>query len=302
MRASAILVLTYAIGVAAVADCGDHADLGVGGIPWLRIVTKPHEAASHNETSKVFAHLLEFGGTEAITQGIGGAKYPHHRGLFIGWKDTLVGGTDFDTWHMTNCYQACTGTIEVPSTYAQNAAATMGLGLEWRDLDGTAFVKEKRYYVLRRLPEHPTLRICDHGSELQSLHDAIQLKGDLQHAGMQVRLHGDLAEKETAEYILPAGAVEGKDDTVTGAWWACCTAEILGKRYWVLHMTPPDHPGGRPVYSIRRYGRFGAFTEPTIEAGKTLMLWYRVIWSDMPLDQAACQALYNEYASETATR
>ena len=42
-------------------------------------------------------HVLDFDGKEPITEVYG--KYTHHRGLFIGWKDTIVNGVDFDTWH-----------------------------------------------------------------------------------------------------------------------------------------------------------------------------------------------------------
>jgi hypothetical protein len=298
MLVAALLALFFESAVTEIVACTPATELGVAGVPWVSIVTAPHDGTKHEDTSKVFAHLLDFEGVNPITQGIGGARYPHHRGLFLGWQDTLVGGTDYDSWHMTNCYQTCTGTIEVPGQYTAGASAAAGIRVEWRSLTGEAFLTENRYYVLRSVPEGPSLRVCDHVSELRALNAPIQLKGDLQHAGMQIRLHGDLAEKESAAYVLPAGAVEGKDDAVSGGWWACCTAEILGKRYWVLHMTPPNHPGGQPVYSIRRYGRFGAFSEPTIEEGKALALSYRIVWSDAPLDQAVCQALYDAYAAE----
>jgi hypothetical protein len=75
-------------------------------------------------------------------------------------------------------------------------------------------------------------------------------------------------------------------------------AEVGGKRRHVLHMTPPSNPGGVPVYSIRKYARFGAFFEPDVEQGKPLDLHYRVVWSDTPLDQAACQKLYDAFAKE----
>jgi hypothetical protein len=61
-------------------------------------------------------------------------------------------------------------------------------------------------------------------------------------------------------------------------------------------MTPKDHPTGEPVYSIRRYARFGAFFEPDLEEGTPLVLNFRIVLSQSELDQKACEALYKAYA------
>jgi hypothetical protein len=107
------------------------------------------------------------------------------------------------------------------------------------------------------------------------------------------------ADKKSTQYVLPAGAKTEPDDKVTGAWWACCSCEVGGKRYWIVHMTHPSTCKDVPVYSIRAYARFGAFWEPTLEEGKPQQYNFRIVLSDKELDAAACSKLYDEYAKTT---
>lgn len=263
-------------------------DYNVDGQPWLRTMAKPHDLKNREETYKVYTHILSFDGKEPITKGPGG-KFPHHRGLFIGWKDTLINGEDLDTWHMTNSYQQLVGTKE--------ADGKQTLFVAWNDLkDNKTIITEAR--TLSAHADGDT-RLIDFATSLTAVDSKIELKGDLQHAGMQVRMAQEVAEHEdSTSYILPEGAVSGDDDKVTGAWWACCSCVVDGKRYWLVHMSPPSTPGGVPVYSIRKYARFGAFFEPTLEPGKPLDLHFRVAVSEKELDQKACQALYDAFAKE----
>ena len=88
-----------------------------------------------------------------------------------------------------------------------------------------------------------------------------------------------------------------ENDEVSDAWWAVCNAEIGGKKYWVMHMTPPDNPTGIKLYSIRPYARFGAFFEPDVKKDHPLTLTFRIVVSETPIDQARADTLYHEYAS-----
>ena len=200
----------------------NHVDLGPGKTPWVRTMTTPHDPANREETYKVFTHILDAKGEEPITKGAGG-KFTQHRGLFIGWKDTLIGDKDFDTWHMENCFQRHVAWGEF-----KNVSGTMWQdeSIEWCNMDGKPFIKESRQI---------------------------------------------------------------------GATWACCSCVVNTKRYWVLHLTHPSL-GEVPVYSIRKYARFGAFWEPTLEEGKPQKYAFRVVVSEKPLDGAACQKYYDDYA------
>lgn len=294
MRTHIVLSLAAALLVAGIAPAKSPKptlpatlDYSVGGQPWLRTMAAPHDTANREETYKVFTHILSFDGKGPITKGAGG-KFTHHRGLFIGWKDTMVNGVDLDTWHMPNCYQ------QLVSTSEANGVQT--LGITWNDLENKPFITEERTLAAKADGD---VRLIDFGSKLTALEHKIELKGDLQHAGMQLRMAQEVADHEdSTSYILPEGAVSGDDDKVTGAWWACVSCVVDGKRYWLVHMSPPSTPGGVPVYSIRKYARFGAFFEPTIEKGEALALHFRIAVSEKELDQKACQALYDAFAAE----
>lgn len=300
MRAIAIftMLLLSCTAFAEDAKLPDSLDLNVGGKPWLRTMCKAYDPNNRDETYKVFTHLLSFDGSKPITKGAGG-KYPHHRGLFIGWRDTVIGDRHIDTWHMPECSQQL-------SKVLMNEDGQQVLSINWVDKEGKTFVKEARAIVAHAEGD---LRVVDFATSLNS-DQKIQFKGDLQHAGMHVRMAQEVADRDEAEtkakttskdstsYILPEGAQTLPDDKVTGAWWVCCSCVVEGKRYWILHMSPPSTPGGVPVYSIRKYARFGSFFEPSLEPGKPLDLHFRIAVSEKELDQKACQALYDAFAKE----
>lgn len=265
--------------------------LHVGGKTWLETVTTPFDPKNAEETYKVYTHVFDFAGEKPITKGPGG-KFTHHRGLFIGWKDTLIAGEDYDTWHMTNCYQQHDAWLEKEEGDTSSHQVERVL---WNDLKGNPLVREIRSITASQGEDG--LRLIDFRSQLEAVAQPIQFRGDLQHAGMQIRMANEVSEHEdTTQYILPDGAREEADDKVVGAWWVCASVEVAGKRYWIMHMTAPDIPGGIPIYSIRRYARFGSFFEPDLAPGNTLDLHFRIVLSESPLDQARCTALYQAYA------
>lgn len=272
-------------------------DLTVAGQPWLHTVTTPYDdskGSARAKTYKVFTQIYDFGGDGYLTKGQGGL-YPHHRGLFIGWMKTELDEPEVtvDTWHMRGCYQEH---VEWLERLNGDDTSRQSQIVEWRLNDGTAFIRERRTIVASE--NDAGQRILDFTSELQALDTAIRLRGDLQHAGMQVRLANEVAQhQDTTEYILPDGAERLEGDEIHGASWACCSAVIEGKRYWIVHMTRNEKATAQPVYSIRAYGRFGAFFEPDIAAGESKTLEFRILVSDRELSREECQALYDSFAS-----
>jgi hypothetical protein len=173
-------------------------------------------------------------------------------------------------------------------------AATQAEKIRWQGNDGPVLIEEERAITVRAAADGS--RVFDFASVLQSKAGRIELKGDPQHAGMHVRLSNEVdAHPETTQYILPEGATESEDNVVPNAWWVCCSADVAGKRYSVLHITHPGHPGGVPAYSTRRYARFGSFSEHVLEESKPLTFRYRIIVSEKPLDAATCTRLCGEY-------
>lgn len=290
-----LILVAMALGLSLVSASAEEAhDLLVDGQPWLRTVTPPFDdstKAARDETFKVYTHVYNFDGDAFITKGHGG-KYSHHRGLFIGWLSTTFNDAEVDTWHMRGSYQRHAKWLD------QSPGAQSEI-VEWCTDDGEPFISETRTITAKPGPNNT--RIIDFASELTALNADIALRGDLQHAGMQIRLANEVSRhEETTQYILPQGATENENDEVIGAWWVLGSAEVEGKRYWIMHMTPPSHPLGVPVYSIRRYARFGAFFEPDLKQGQPYPLTFRILVSETELDREAAQALYDDYA-QTAT-
>jgi len=270
----------------------NHLDILRNGKIWLRTMTTPYSSKHPEDTYKVFTHIYDFAGKAPITKGPGG-KYSHHRGLFIGWRDTRHNGDPSDTWHMKNASQRHRAW---KSTGIEGDAAVQVEAVDWCDERGKTFLHETR--TIRVQPGANDARIIDFESELAPVNCDVEFRGDPHHGGMQVRLANEVIDHpDTTRFILPKGASRLDYDRVVGAWWVCCSAVINGSRYWILHMTPQSNPTGQPVYAIRPYGRLGAFFEPDVSKGEKLDLRFRIIVSKMQLDREQCQALYDSYRS-----
>lgn len=287
MRALLVSLVVLSSAVAVAED--KTLDLVVNGVPWARTVVTPYDDSSKESreaTYKVYTHLMDFPGHESITKGAGG-QYTHHRGLFIGWRETTVGDKKFDTWHMTDCYQQHAKTIDLGDNVQR-------LYIEWRGNDGTPILNESRTIVAQSGTDGS--RVFDFSSVLNAIDADVTLRGDSHHAGMQVRLSNEVAENPDASvYVLPEGAKRLENDEVSGATWVVCAASVGGKKYWVMHMAHPQNPGGVKLYSIRPYARFGAFSELDVTKGNPVTLSYRIVVSEHEIT-AANAALYTEYA------
>ena len=59
------------------------------------------DAETRERTNKPFHHVFAPDGAGFLTNGPDGL-YPHHRGLFIGWRNTHVGTREINFWSMDN--------------------------------------------------------------------------------------------------------------------------------------------------------------------------------------------------------
>lgn len=273
-------------------------DVQVGGITWLRTLTSPFDPENPELHYKVYTHLYDSEGVFPITKGTGG-KYPHHRGLFIGWRETQVGDRTLDSWSRSGSdtkVLACQQWAAWKELAADAEGARQKALIQWFVEGEPPFMEEER--TIRAFCPGEGLRAVDFTSRLKSLGGTILLRGDPQHAGMHVRMAQEVAENESqTQFILPGKARVAGEDVVEGAWWVCASMPVRGRRYWVLHMTSPSLPSGIPLYSIRKYGRFGAFFESQVEEAKPLEAAFRIIWADTPLDMARCEELYQSFAA-----
>ncbi|MCK5863336.1 MAG: PmoA family protein [Candidatus Hydrogenedentes bacterium] len=278
-------------------------DAQLNGKTWLRTVTTPFDKNNPELAYKVYTHLYDFEGAFPITKGSGG-KYSHHRGLFIGWKATHIGDSVVDTWHMRTGKKDKGREIyahqqleEWISFDANENRISQTARILWAAENMEPFIEEERTLVA--YPGEKGMRVVDFISVLKTLAGPIQLRGDAQHAGMQIRMANEVSEHENeTEYILPDGAVTLGNDIIDGAWWICGSMPIGGKRYWIVHLTSPELITGQPQYSARLYGRFGAFFEPDLKPGVPLRIACRIILSETPLDQKQCEDLYQQYKQD----
>jgi len=255
-----------------------------GGTPLLQ-----HEFAFDRDdfaaTSKPIWHLFVPGTDVLLTKGQGG-EYPHHRGLFLGWNQTVVGNAKFDFWHCPAALQRHTGYSlrrEVQSAVRGEVAT----GTHWLTPLDEPVVRDRRRLTFWQTEadgggsaEPSTL--LDVAIEL-SADQAVALRGDPQHAGFQLRVADEVAQRKDARYVRPDGAKGGEDDVWTDCPWVTGLFRIGGFDVAVLHMSHPDNP--TPLaYSTRAYGRFGAFFTADVLPDRPLLLRYRLLISRLKPD------------------
>lgn len=266
--------------------------LCVAGEPWLETSTTPFIRADtqcQEATCRVFTHIWRLDQTGPLTKGPGG-MYSNHRGIFLGWADTIVAGNDYDSWAMSNCYQQHKNWehIEMGPERARQVEH-----IQWRNFQDKPFIEETRSFAIA--PGPGGSRIIDFTAHLRTTADRIELAGGPHFGGVHVRLSDEVtAHPETTRFILPAGASMLDDGTAPGAWWVCAAAEVRGRRFWLMHMTSPETTAGAPLYSARRYGRVGAYFETAFTNARPLILRCRFVLSPEALDRAACAGLYAE--------
>lgn len=266
-------------------------DLRVGEQIWTRTYITPLDAESPAATDKVYCDLFGFDGKTRLTTGAA-ERFPHHKGLFVGWRDVGTGDATYDFWHMKACQQEHVEWLEI--TMGQDRA-TQWERIAWRTRDGKEIIREIRGIQLHRAGAGR--HVADVVSELRSAGGPVSLRGDAHHAGIQVRVT-EAAEGGDGrmKYVLPETAVTGKDDVVEGAWWACGAFMLDGRHYWLLHMTAPGLSGLPPQYSLRGYGRFGSYY--ALELGESDVKQYRcrLVLSESALGRLECEQLYRAYA------
>ena len=243
------------------------------------------------ETYKVLHHAFDEDGEKLLTNGPDGekpyskgVKYPHHRGIFIGWNKLEFEGKSYDTWHMSGgVAQVHQKMLELKAD-ARKASSTALI--HWKRGDGKVMVEEKRKTIVYRPGGGGTVLLLDFETELKAVNDEVYLNGDPEHAGFQYRPHDDVAKGPAdvkAKYLFHKDGIDPKKNK--NLPWVAMSYGLNGKRYSVQHLSHPSNPNAEAVYSAYRdYGRFGEFFKHRIPAGQTLKLRYR-IWvgeGDMP--------------------
>ena len=261
---------------------GDYLDLLFGGRKVTRYMYAYDTSSPQRtfETYKPLHHVFDAQGKNLLTNGpdgeypyTKGIKYPHHRGIFIGWNRLEFGGQRFDLWHMSGVAQVHQKFLEMVAGPVLARSKSL---VHWNDKNGEAMIAEQREVTVFRQSE-PTVLLLEFHTKLKAVRGDVFLNGDPEHAGFQYRAHDDVAKggKEVkATYLFHKDGIDPKKNY--NLPWAAMSYGLNDRRYSVQHMNHPDNPEPTIYSAYRDYGRFGAFFKKEIRAGKTLTLRYRI--------------------------
>ncbi|MFN3167058.1 MAG: DUF6807 family protein [Phycisphaeraceae bacterium] len=221
------------------------------------------------DTAKVFYHVLAPDGKTTLTKGPGG-KFPHHRGIFIGWNRIQHNGKRHDLWHVKNTTQKHVGFLKQDAVPGET---TLISRIDWIGTEGKPVLEETRAVTVHH-DAGDAYALIDLVSKLTAAHGEVELNGDPEHAGIQFRPSQQVAENKSAKYVYPVD--DAKQKKYAGLPWVAQTFEVDGQAWTVQHMSHPDNPDDDARWSAYRdYGRFGEFPVIQLDANETVTLRYR---------------------------
>ena len=280
------------------------------GKPVARFVTKKHDASSpesHFLTFKPFHHVFDpASGKVLITSGAypsptdKSVLYPHHRGIFFGWK-AGYNGKIADTWHGTKGVYS-----EVEKELAREANpvfARQKVLIRWVGTDGLQFAEEERQLTAYAVGEDATM--LDFESKVTTKLPKVTLDGDPQHAGVHFRAAQDVnANKGQTVYTRPDGQDKpGKtrnypaQKTHVNLPWDAMTYTTGGKQYTTVLVDRPENPK-ESRWSERDYGRFGSYFVADVTPKKPVIVKYRFYIKGGGVSVPECQAIAAGYTED----
>ncbi len=275
----------------------DHLDLLFAGRKVTRFMcrfTDDPDKGKRFPDAKPFTHVFDAKGEDVVTSP-GGQPYPHHRGIFLGYKVKLPNGPTYDFWHVQNVWQRL-------DKFAQQAAGPV-LGrmtalVNWDDPKGEPVLVEERTITVYRQSKPEVL--LDFVATLASKMGDLELGGDPEHAGCQYRAHFDVGtaeNKKNTKYAFPPEMKPGGGGTKDMPW-AAVQYTLRGSKFEVAHLNHPENPKGAIYSAYRDYARFGSFAPAKLPAGQPLTLRHRIFVREAPdaLTQAEVQRLYDDFA------
>jgi len=264
---------------------GQHLDVLRDGKPVARYMYA-HDPQKKVETNKPFLHVFDAEGKTPITNGPGG-EYPHHRGIFIGWRKLTVAGKSYDFWGMKDGQQ-----LHRKFIMAKNDSVFTS-SVDWLTNDSNLLLKEERTF--RFLPStSPAYVVIETTSKLKAVAGEAILDGDPEHAGLQFRAANEM-DRDSTEYVFPK---ENADPRIDKDYpWVGESYTLNGKQYSVVYLNHPSNPKDATTSAYRDYGRFGAFFKTTLPKGGELILRVRflIITGAMP-SADVIQKAYNQFA------
>jgi hypothetical protein len=295
---------------------GEYSELSLGKTPVLRYMCKTFDDSTKEkrfETYKVFHHLYNPAGTRFVTNGPDG-KYPHHRGIFYGFRVVTYDGKETDIWHCPEAFQ------EHEKTLATEAGPVLGrhrVLIAWHGKDKEVFAREERELTVYNTPGGRLVEFASRLTPVKGL--TVKLDGDPQHAGfhfraaVEVEKQDDQAEKDKTEketiFIRPDG--DGKPGE-TRNWdpktkegpvnlpWDAMSFVIDKQRYTAAYLDRPDNPK-EARFSERSYGRFGSYFVAEATEKKPVVVDYRLWLQDGRMKGAETAAKSTDFVEPPET-
>jgi hypothetical protein len=271
---------------------GEYAELVCQSRPMIRYMCKTLTDETREEAYKVYHHVYNPSGNAFITKGPGG-KYPHHRGLFLGFNNISHGeGRRANTWSGQNTPQTHAGSL------AEEAGPVLGrqlVAVEWRGSGGEVYLNEKREVAVFNASGGTLIEFA---SQLTTAGGKVKLDGNAAHAGFQFRAHQEVAEgtEKLTYYLRPDGKGELGQARATAfdLPWDAISFVLAEDRYTVAYIDRPENP--KPTeYNERTYGRFGSFFPYELDDDKDLTVKYRVWVQDGEMTVEKATALSNDF-------
>jgi hypothetical protein len=281
----------------------EYSELTFGGRNVLRYICPTLDESSPEarmRTFKVFHHVYDPHGQQLVTNGGDGGLYPHHRGLFFGFKTvTYDGDKQCDIWHcLLGSHQSHEG---ITNAEAGQVLGRHRVAVDWHGKDKEVFAKEDREITVYNVSGGTLIEFT---SRVRTTGGLVHLDGDPQHAGFHFRAHNDVvAKKDQTYYLRPDGKGALGD---TRNWdpktkegpanlpWDAMSFMLGDRRYTVAYLDRPTNPK-EARFSERDYGRFGSYFEYDVTPERPLEVAYRVWLQDGEMTGDAVAALAQDF-------
>lgn len=231
---------------------------------------------------KPFLHLLGMDGELLTNPGIDAegneaGRFPHHRGIFIGWNQIRSELGNDDLWHLRRKESKEVTDVRVAELTDDHAEIVVDV--VWRssnndDSGDNALIRETRTLRISK-PSEATL-VVDASFTLIAARD-LRLDGDLQHAGIHFRAHRDVDQRrgETVYFWDPEVDAGGGRIVNPEMRWCRFIYPIGDRWYTTIQLNAPGNP--TEELSWRDYGRFGFFFKREMAKDESFTVRYRFI-------------------------
>jgi len=223
-----------------------------------------------DQTYKPYLHVFDAAGEMPVTKGPGG-RFPHHRGIFLGWNGIKVNGKSYDRWHMRDGAQVHR---EFLHKQADGEGAAFTSLIHWQGRDSEEpILEEERTMRFTPGPENAYLTV-DVESKIKAMAGDTELGGDPEHAGLQFRPADELDGGKT-RYFFPKAAADPHKDL--DYEWVGMSYTIGDRTTHVLYFNHPENPRETRFSAYRDYGRFGGFFRGKLAKDESLTLRVRFL-------------------------